>query len=706
MFLVITLLAGFGSGADVSAQIMGKPVQYWIDALVRDDPRLRQTAKFVLEILGPDAKPAVPALIRAASDASASVRAGASSALGVIGPEAKEAVPVLVRAASDANRSVRLCAIHALGAIGPEAKEAIPVLVRAASDADETIRYYGIVALAGIGRAAVPQLNQLLASPRDDVSDWTVWYLGTIGPNGSDAVPALIREYEARRKSPSYPRHQIWTIQTLGRIGPGAKEAAPLVAEALRANLGEDRVATEEGWHKLSHVATWALTRLEVSPVAILTHVAVGDDYSRCSEAIDLLARLGPRARPAIPVLLGVMKKRGNDDRWVLAAGALSQIDPPNESYTRVLIEAIKDHEFAAIEALRRLGPRARAALPSIVKAFEKDYNDYTDDDTPMSKSWIIRSLVWIDPDGREILSVLIRALRNEDSEDYAYAASGLGLVGGASRGAVMALALALKNADEKQDLDQIVSRDECCGLALARIGERAGPAVPTLVQALASKSERKRIAATVALAGIGPAAKGATAALIRLLEDKSYNVRFSAMSALARIGPDAKAAVPSLIDALGQKGIDGGVPIKLHFPVGVNKLHFGAVLALVPIDPITGRTIAKRFLDSEQDPYPYTRAYVSSALGVKSLESAWCVRSLLASLRRLLSRYPWISASDYVCFAWPNPMDRIESTIDQLAQFGPQADEATPVLQELLSHPDPFLRERAAAALRVIHPK
>ncbi|HKI18141.1 MAG TPA: HEAT repeat domain-containing protein, partial [Isosphaeraceae bacterium] len=676
MFLVIALLAGLGSCVDVSAQVGGKPVQYWIDALRGSDPPSRQAAARALGILGPDAKPAVPALARAASDADSSVRSSAIRALGAIGPEAKEAVPALVRAASDADKSVRLSAIRALGAIGPGAREAIPVLVRAASDADTSVCYYGIAALAGIGRPAVPQLIQLLGSPRDDVSDWAVWYLGTIGPDASDAVPALIREYEARRKSPSYPRHQLWTIQTLGRIGPGAKEAVPLVAEALRAHLGEDRVATEEGWHPLSQVAAWALTRLEVSPVAILSVEAVGGDYGRSSAAIDLLGALGARGRPAIPELLGVMNKRGNDDRWVLAAGALSQIDPANESYTRVLIEAIRDHEIAAIEALRRLGPRARTALPSILSALVKDDKDYTEDNPPMSRAWMIRSLVWIDPDGQDIVPALIRALRNEDWEVWSYAADGLGLVGGHSREAVLALAQELK-ADAEGKLPDELGWDivECCAIALARIGERAEPAVPALVQLLASKSQQRRVAAVIALGGIGPAAKAATPALIRALKDESGDVRIRAPVALARIGPGAKAAVPSLVAVLGADGVKR---------VGADEgSHYLAILALIRIDPTTGRSAARRFLDANPDLKLYTRADVSIALGVKSPESAWRVRGMPAALRRHLSPYPWISPSDYVRLPWPN-QERVEGTIDMLALFGPEADEATPVLQEL----------------------
>ena len=48
-----------------------------------------------------------------------------------MGPDAREAIPALVKALSDRDNRVRQASVKALGAIGPAATPAIPVLTRA-----------------------------------------------------------------------------------------------------------------------------------------------------------------------------------------------------------------------------------------------------------------------------------------------------------------------------------------------------------------------------------------------------------------------------------------------------------------------------------------------------------------------------------------------------------------------------------------------
>jgi HEAT repeat protein len=705
MFLMIALLTlGLDPAIDLSSQIGGKSIQHWIDVLDGRNPGLCRTAASVLEFLGPDAEPAVPALMRAATDADTTVRVAAMQTLAAIGPRAKAAIPLLLRAAVDADASVSFDARRALGAMGPEAREAIPIVFRVASNPDASIREYGIRDLARIGRPAIPQLIQLLKSPLDDVSERTVLYLETMGPDAADAVPALIREYRARRKLPDYHRYQLEALETLAHIGPAAREAAPFVSDALRADIG----GIYDG---LSRAETWALTRLQVPPIAILSDAAGDGNYLRATDAINLLGSLGPTARPAVPVLRDVMKKRGNDDRWLQAAEALSQIDPADESVARVLIEAIKDHETLSMGALARLGPRGHSALPSLLRDMEKPTNDGDRDGKEgIAKSAIVQALVWIDPEGREIVPALIRALRDADPDTRALAAIALGLFAGHSREAVMELAQALKSVDDGESPDGGALWDmaECSAKALARIGEKAEPALPTLVQLLASQSQRKREWAAVAIVRIGPGAKGATSALIRSLKDESYRVRISAASALGRIGPDAKTAVPSLIAMLGENEVEA---------IAADPLRVAAALALIRIDPVTSRRLVQKYVESLPALHFWARAYVSSALGVKTLEAHRIVRNLRDLLTAFLNQDPWSSQNDDLAtsYPWSSQNDlamsyshyrRVESIIDELERFGRQAEEATPALQKLVGHPNPWIRQHAAATLHVIHPE
>lgn len=88
----------------------------------------------------------------------------------------------------------------------------------------------------------------------------------------------------------------------------------------------------------------------------------------------------------------------------------------------------------------------------------------------------------------------------------------------------------------------------EVAAAALGRIGR---PAVPKLVEALASENPSLRQKAADTLARIGPAAADAVPALIKALRDADPLVRKSAARALGQIGPDAEDAVPALIELL-----------------------------------------------------------------------------------------------------------------------------------------------------------
>ena len=134
------------------------------------EPWLRSEAAAGLGNLAPlFAEEAVPALIKALSDADPAVREQAATALGSYGPAAAPAVPDLIEKLNDPNEWVRRKAAGALGRIGPAAAPAAPALVEALlNDPERTIRQAAAEALGEIGPAAsqaVPALKQALSDP-------------------------------------------------------------------------------------------------------------------------------------------------------------------------------------------------------------------------------------------------------------------------------------------------------------------------------------------------------------------------------------------------------------------------------------------------------------------------------------------------------------------------------------------------------------
>jgi len=82
-----------------------------------------------LSWIGPAAKPALPLLLRAATNANNGARANALWALGEIHAEPQLCVPELIRALRDSDGWARTSAAHALGMFGIDAQSAVPALM-------------------------------------------------------------------------------------------------------------------------------------------------------------------------------------------------------------------------------------------------------------------------------------------------------------------------------------------------------------------------------------------------------------------------------------------------------------------------------------------------------------------------------------------------------------------------------------------------
>jgi HEAT repeat protein len=105
----------------------GKRTSLWVKQLRESrGPSDRWRAAVAIGEIGPEAREAIPDLIRALQDRDYLVRWAAAKALGRFGPEARAAVPPLQElAAKDPNPPVRREAAEALGKIDPEAARAL-----------------------------------------------------------------------------------------------------------------------------------------------------------------------------------------------------------------------------------------------------------------------------------------------------------------------------------------------------------------------------------------------------------------------------------------------------------------------------------------------------------------------------------------------------------------------------------------------------
>jgi HEAT repeat protein len=254
---------------------------------------------------------------------------------------------------------VRLAAARALGNMGPKAKDAVPALCRALKDRHAGVRESVARALGEIrSKAAVPALLEVITYKYYDDPGWAIWALGRIGPEGKAAIPALVDIYF---------HDKSWCVQAY------TKDALVGMGEAVVPAL-----------------------------LQILDEEKDEDDWGRRWRAVGLLGCLGPKAKDAVPALLGCLKDSHAPVREC-AVISLGRIGPMAKDAVPALIQILRDRgglldnaktiesrRGDAAEALGNIGPEAKSAIPDLMKGLK--------DKSPAIRSRAAEALRNIDP--------------------------------------------------------------------------------------------------------------------------------------------------------------------------------------------------------------------------------------------------------------------------------------------------------------------
>jgi len=213
---------------------------------------LAEASAEALGLIGADAAPAAPELIRALRDARPFVRRNAATALGHVQPEnVKATASALAAILSDADPAVRTAAAGALGELGNEASAAGPALVRALREKNQT---EGVVAAAGgaLGRLrldkdAAAALVKALKAAGPIARRHAAKALGQTRPVPPSAVSALVEAL-----SDAQAGVRAAAAEGLGNIGSDARPAlAPLA-----------KCATGDASEEVQKAAAEAMTRI------------------------------------------------------------------------------------------------------------------------------------------------------------------------------------------------------------------------------------------------------------------------------------------------------------------------------------------------------------------------------------------------------------------------------------------------------------
>ncbi len=229
-----------------------------------------------------------------------------------------------------------------------------------------------------------------------------------------------------------------------------------------------------------------------------------------------------------------------------------------------------------------------------------------------------------------------------------------LGIIGPEARGAVPALAQALRDPNHQVCYD--------AANAMARIGKDS---VPALVEALGIADPHRRHSIIHALAQIGPEAEAAVPALIQQLQDPDPNIREAIAYALPRIG------TPGLLELIDV----------IEHGQGRAREVAARELLLFRSAPLTA---APALLEMAQDEAPSTRRQAIETLSALQLIRRPVVDMFIAALK--------------------DPVAEVRvAAIKALRQSGTAAQRAVPALTALLEDKEESVRMAAKEAVQTI---
>jgi hypothetical protein len=287
-------------------------------------------------------------------------------------------------------------AIDRLRALGPDATPAVPALVVELGWAQKQGHFLLTYALT---RA-----------------------LGHIGPGAAEAIPSL-RELFAGRKGPGNVDYEVEAARSLGRIGPRALSAAPELLDLLLKYPGGYQNAAVA--RALERVGAGAAEALVPPLIEALRPVPVNPNsrypFDPRTSVVDLLDKLGPRAKAAAPKLRALMNppSPGKDPPGPFRAAvaeALWHVEGNDMEALAVLMAILTEKagdergRTRAAQALGRIGAPARSAVPALTDRFRNG-------PTPSDHLEAAEALWCVTGDARPVLPYLIDVLREKPRE-------------------------------------------------------------------------------------------------------------------------------------------------------------------------------------------------------------------------------------------------------------------------------------------------
>ena len=354
---------------------------------------------------------------------------------------------------------------------------------------------------AGIGHDPRP-LVQALLDPSEARRVAAARALATLAEAGAVAAPALVRALD----DPSHAV-RVAAAWALGDIGTGGTSAVP----RLRALLEDpDPLLRAGAAHALGEIGDAAKPAVR----QLIARFADGDEHVRWSAA-DAVGKLKPGTGD-LPPLLRLLTDAPGPGRG-LAAEALGRIGPEARAAVPELIETAfdtrADVRWRAVWALGRMGPAAAAAVPLLRRTLQD----------PDLRWRAAEALGGIGPGAVDSLPDLVALLRDPSSSVRWRAASALGAIG--SRQAAPGLAGVVQDSAENVRLAAVTS--------LLQVNADGPRVERAFLEASHDPDSRVRARAVRGVRRLGLASDEARAAIALATRDPDEGVRAEATRAL-----------------------------------------------------------------------------------------------------------------------------------------------------------------------------
>jgi HEAT repeat protein len=267
------------------------------------------------------------------------------------------------------DQNARVAAIDALARMGPRV---IPDLIKKGQDP----KFYGRAdvyeALAKMGEPAVPALVEVV---KNDRASW-----GTCQPTfakiGAPAVPPMIELLKGEDTG-----LQAFAAGVISQMGERGADALPALMEGVRESK-ETRGPKAKG------------------PTLPSTVIDPSGNFSVRSLYVAAIGKLGPKGKPAIPLLLELIRGQ-NKAIAIVAMDALGDIGPDAAEAVPTLIDVVKTAPnfgivLVSARALGKIGPPAKAAVPELMKYVEKPQKSEVEQS---AKEAVKQAIKQIDPE-------------------------------------------------------------------------------------------------------------------------------------------------------------------------------------------------------------------------------------------------------------------------------------------------------------------